>query len=759
MSPRGGAVRTAAPGVGATTSVGSAPTIDLRPLFAPRSIAVVGASPKSDTARILRDNIERVGGGTHCHLVNPRYDEIDGSRCYPDLAALPEVPDIAVVAVNPLRATEITRLAAAAGVPAVIIPGGGVIEGGDAAARMQAEVAEIAATAGIALLGPNCMGVIDLHARSATYYDDLPELRSGGTVGIAQSGSVTNAFMNSGTRIGWSRLISCGSEVTLDVCDFMAAALDDPVTDSIVLFVEGFKRPDRFLALADRALASNVPVLAVKVGRSPQAQAAAMSHSGSLAGDARASEAAMRASGIVVCDDLDELLETAALVSRARRLGRTVGRGRTAVVTVSTGEASLVADLAPRTALDLPPIPASAAAAIREAMPTLTHVENPLDPWGAGDYLPTYRATLEALATSGAYDVLALVHDFPFGSPRSETALAVALGSELVAATAATPNVLPVFASLTAGDVTPEVMAALDDGGGIPVLRGAVAGFAAIPRMAAWEVAHQRRAARGPARPGWPALARDVPACAFEPRASTGAPVRELKSEAESLRLLGRAGIPAVVGVELPMSTPGPLGPGQRDRVEALGWPLAVKVDAPGLAHKSDGGGVVLGVGDWQALDAAIATVLRAAPGARGVLVQPMAGPGIELIFGARRDPQFGPFVLVGFGGTLAEVLDDVSIRLAPVDRDMALGMLRDLRAAPILDGVRGRPAVAAEPIAELLVALGQAMLDHPEWLEVDINPVIVGPGRPPIAVDALIVADVRPPDWDFEDPGGRSRA
>src|SRR6185295_5686043 len=347
--------------------------IDLRPLFAPRSIALVGASPSSDTVGIFRRNIERLGGATRCHFVNPKYPSIDGLPCYPDLAALPEVPDIVVAAVGPARATEVTRQAAALGVPAVIIPGGGVIEGGEPAARMQAEVAAIAAEAGIALLGPNCMGVIDLHAPSATYYDDLPELRRGGTVGIAQSGSVTNAFMNAGTRIGWSRLISCGSEVMLDVCDFMAAALDDETTDSIVLFVEGFKRPERFLALADRALAADVPVLAVKVGRSPQAQAAAVSHSGSLAGDARASAAAMRAAGVVLCDDLDELLEGAALVSRSRRLGRRVGRGRTAAITVSTGEASLIADLAPRTGLDLPPIPPAARAAILEAMPTLTH--------------------------------------------------------------------------------------------------------------------------------------------------------------------------------------------------------------------------------------------------------------------------------------------------------------------------------------------------------------------------------------------------
>jgi acyl-CoA synthetase (NDP forming) len=739
-------------------------TIDLRPLFAPRSIAVVGASPRSDTARILRDNIARLGAETRCHLVNPRYDEIDGARSYPDLAALPEIPDIAVVALNPLRAADVTRQAADIGVPAVIIPGGGVIEGGEPAARMQAEVAEIAAAAGTALLGPNCMGVIDLHAPSATYYDDLPEMRPGGTVGIAQSGSVMNAFMNAGTRIGWSRLISCGSEVMLDVCDFMASALDDAATDSIVLFVEGFKRPERFLALADRALAMDVPVLAVKVGRSPQAQAAAVSHSGSLAGDARASSAAMRAAGVTMCDDLDELLEAAALVSRSRRLGRRVGQGRTAVVTVSTGEASLVADLAPRTGLALPAIPAAASASIAEAMPTLTHIANPLDPWGAGDYVPTYRAAFDALAGSGAYDVVALLHDFPFGSPTSETALAVALGAELVAATAGQPDVLPVLLSLTSGDPTPEVLHLLDEAGGVPVLRGAVAGFGAIPRLAWWERRQAARRASGPVRPIWADLAGEVPAWGYDVEARSAAEPRPGRApvvipERESLELLRAEGVPVVASVAVEGRDARAMVERAAAAAQSLGWPVAVKLDAPGLAHKSDAGAVVLGVGNRRELEAALRRVLAAGREHEpdGVLIQPMADPGVELIVGARRDPQFGPLVLVGIGGVLADVLDDVAVRIAPIDVGHARQMLDELRGARLLDGVRGRRGVNRTAVAEIIVALGRALEAHPAWREVDLNPVIAGVDA--VAVDALIVTDVRDPDWDFEDPGGVARA
>ena len=261
------------------------------------------------------------------------------------------------------------------------------------------------------------MGVIDLTVNKASYIGDVsPYLPRGGVAGIAQSGSVTDAFVQSGSRVGFSRIISCGSEVVLDVCDYLAYCLDDPETTSVILFLEGFRRPERFLALADRALELGKPIMVVKVGRSEQARAAAIAHSGSLAGEARATDAALDAAGVIRCADLDELLETAELVEGIRRTGRGIGRGRTGVVTVSTGEASLIADLAPAAGLDLPPIPDEARAQILETLPTMGFISNPLDPWGAADATTAYGVAFEAMAASGAYDVLVQVHDFPYKS-------------------------------------------------------------------------------------------------------------------------------------------------------------------------------------------------------------------------------------------------------------------------------------------------------------------------------------------------------
>ena len=719
------------------------PMVDLRPLFAPRSIAVVGASARGGIARTVRDNLRVMASETRCHFVNPRYDELFGQPCFPSLDALPEVPDTVLVALNPLRATAAVEDAARAGVPSVIVPGGGVVEGGEAAARMQREVREIAIRHGLALLGPNCMGLVDLTTNAATYIGDVnPWLPKGGIAGIAQSGSVTDAFLHSGARIGFSRIVGCGSEVVLDVCDFLGYCLDDPETTAVILFLEGFKRPERFLALADHALALGKPIMAVKVGRSPQAQAAAIAHSGSLAGEDRATDAALAATGVIRCADLDELLETAELVSGCRRMRRRVGRGRTGVVTVSTGEASLIADMAPRTRIDLPEVPTPTRDRLLTSLPTLGYIGNPLDPWGAAEPAIAYAAAFGAFAESGAYDVLAIVHDFPYRSLPSEVETAREVTAELIRATAARPDLLPVYISLTSGEPPPETMAELRAAGGLPLLRGALEAFTAIAAVARWEARHETRAAApGPRREAWSALAIDRTTWGCDAGADPGDPPQEeALSEPESLALVAAAGI-AVTDARAAAN------PTAAARVaRELGGSVALKLDAVGLAHKSETGAVRLDLlGDdavERAADELLAigqTLATSGVVVRGLVVEPMAPPGVELIVGLTRDPGFGPLVMVGLGGVLAEILDDVALRLAPVTIEEAAAMLDELRGARLIEGFRGRPRGDRAAIAQIVVALAQLGLGRPDILAVDLNPVVSGPGGT-LAVDALVV-------------------
>ncbi len=682
-----------------------------------------------------------MGSDTRCYFVNPRYGEVADSPCYPSLDALPERPDTALVALNPLRAAQVTEEAAKAGIPSVVIPGGGVVEGGEAAARMQEQVRRIAIEHGMALLGPNCMGVVDFVSNAATYIGDVsPWLPRGGVAAIAQSGSVTDAFIHSGTRIGFSRIIGSGSEIVLDVCDHLAYCLDDPATTAVILFVEGFRRPERFLALADRALAAGVPIAMVKVGRSAQAQEASIAHSGTLAGEDRAIDAGLAAAGVIRCGDLDELLEQAELLAGCRRLDRAVGAGRTGVVTVSTGEASLIADLAPRTGIDLPPIPAAARAALLERLPTLGYVGNPLDPWGAADAPVAYSAAFETLAASGAYDVLAVVHDSPYRELAGEVEVDLDVTKALLGATRDRPEILPVHVSLTSGEISAEVKAVLDAAGGAPMLRGAVEAFSAIARAAWSEARHAVRTTAGPAREGWPALAADRTRWAHEPEAAPGdaVPLAALAlPERESLDLLASAGVPTVQWVAA-ADVASAVAAAHR-----IGYPVAVKVDAVGIAHKSDVGGVRINLGDGAAVAAAVPELL-AAGGAtgdrvRGVLVQAMVPPGVEMIVGARRDPTVGPIVLVGFGGVLAELLDDVAIRIAPVRSADARAMLEELQGAALLQGVRGRAAVDLDSLTEVIVAVGRLAVARPQVLAIDLNPVIATMDGA-VAVDGLVV-------------------
>ncbi len=729
------------------------PAIDLHALFAPRSVAVVGASPRSDIAQTVRDNLLTMGSPTTCYFVNPKYQEAWGSPCYPDLASLPEVPDSVLVALNPLRAASVTDEAARVGARSVLIPGGGVVEGGEAAARMQREVREIALRNGLAILGPNCMGMIDRVSNSAVYIGDInPWAPRGHVAGIAQSGSVTDAFIHFGTRIGFSRIIGAGSEVVLDVCDYLAYCLDDPETDAVILFVEGFKRPERFLALADRALELGKPIIALKVGRSPQAQAAAVAHSGSLAGETRATDAALAAAGVVRCTDLDALFEAAELHAGCRRTGRGVGLGRTGIVTVSTGEASLIADLAERVGTNLPAVPEAARAAILRDLPTLGYIGNPIDPWGALDERVAYPAVLEAFAASGGYDVVAIVHDFPYRSLPSEVAVAEGVTQALIDATAARPEVLPVYISLTSGEPTPEILALLVAAGGIPCLRGTTEALAAIAGRTAWEAARDDRLVHGPRRPGWPELARDrTPlghdpafeaddAAAAPPELATSHPDRPapgILPELESLALLAAAGLP-VVAARAVVDPDGAVA-----AATEMGYPVVLKLDARDLAHKTEIGGVRLDLGTPDEVRAAAGELLalgRTRPiGLRGLLVEPQVGPGLELIVGLRHDPQFGPVVLVGLGGTLAEALDDVALELAPLGARTAEAMLDRLRGAAILADWRGRPAVDRAAIVGLIVALGDLAWERADLREVDLNPVIAGE-LGAIAVDALVV-------------------
>jgi acyl-CoA synthetase (NDP forming) len=315
---------------------------------------------------------------------------------------------------------------------------------------------------------------------------------------------------------------------------------------------------------------------------------------------------------------------------------------------------------------------------------------------------------------------------------------------QLLAVTRDRPEILPVYVSLTSGEAPPATKAILDEeGAGAPLLRGALEAFRAIAQVARWEGRQARRQLGDPWRPGWPALAADRTSYGADPAPAMPAarPAFPL-SERESLALLAAIGLPVTKVVSVASA------PAAVAAARGIGHQVALKLDAVGLAHKSDLGGVALGLqGDDEVYGAALAlleTGRRHGLAVRGLLVEAMARPGVELIVGLRRDPQFGPAVLVGLGGTLTEILDDVSIRLAPIDLATADAMLDELRAAPVLRGVRGRPPVDRHALATMLVEVARLGVERPDILEIDLNPVIASPSGV-VAVDALVVLQGQP--------------
>ena len=539
-----------------------------------------------------------MGSATRCHFVNPKYDELHGQPCYPSLdAPARSARTSRIVALNPLRAASVTEAAAAAGVPAVIIPGGGVVEGGAAAAAMQAEVGRDRARARHRARRP------ELHGRhrpgrqqprptSATSRRTCRAAASPGSPSRARSPTRSSS---PGSRVGFSRIISCGSEVVLDVCDYLAYCLDDPETNSVILFVEGFKRPERFLALADRALELGKPIMAVKVG--PQRAGAGRRRRplrvargrgpGDRCGARRGRRHPLRGP------------RRAARDGRAGR-GHRAGPGRSRRPRPDRGRDGLdrrgVAHRRPsagRPGVDLPPIPAAARAAILAALPTMGYIGNPLDPWGAADPATAYGAAFEAMAASGRVRRRwCIVHDFPYRSLPSEVATANEVTAQLLAATAR-PARDP--AGLRLADVG---RAATRDQG--PARRAGRRGAAparrpsrrsrAIASVARWEGRRDLRR-EGRAVAGGLAGARRGPtsATARTRRRCPPAPDRLERAcpSATAWPSLGDAGI-AVTDATFVPDAASAVAAARR-----FGRPVALKLEATGLTHKSDHGGVV----------------------------------------------------------------------------------------------------------------------------------------------------------------------
>jgi acyl-CoA synthetase (NDP forming) len=688
---------------------------------------VLGASERPSVGRTIVENLQRMGFAGDIYPINPRYETLLGLRCYPSIEALPSGVDVLAFAVNHERVIEGLRAAAAHGVRAGVAFDAGFAESDEVGKRRQEELVAICREAGIAFCGPNCMGVISPHERSLVYLNPLRDPASlPGNVGlISQSGSIVIGLLADCRRFGYSRVISTGNEAVIVAADVLEYLIDDPATRVIAIFLESVREPERFVAALDRAAARDKPVVVLKVGRSERARRAITSHTGGLAGESRVFEAVLRAHRAIEVHDMDELTEMLAACQGARR---PAGR-RIAVVTNSGGHTELILDVAAGVGLDLPPLSPATRAEAARIIGSVAGDGNPLDSWGNGDFQTNVPHALRTLGADPDIDAVVWCTDSidnsPLGTPERFMTYARLLVEGAKGATK------PFYLMGTRPGIFRRDQHELLSAEGIAMVGGTRQGLRAIDHLARWAA---------PPAPPRPAPVRPLPTLASL-WAAAGA--RPTIHEHDAKRLLAAAGLPVVKETlcatrEAALAAAG-----------ALGYPVALKLVADDVPHRSDLGLVAVGLRDardlgeaWDRM-AVIRAEKLASAAIAGFVVQPMVGGGVEVLAGVSTDREFGPVLAFGLGGVAAEALGSVALRLLPLRVGEAAAMIAEVpAAAKLLGGFRGAPAADVESLVACLEALADfAWNDRVDVAEIDLNPIKVLPrGQGCVVVDALIV-------------------
>ncbi len=700
------------------------PASRLSSLLAPRSVAIVGASPRENTlGNNVVVNLRRFGYAGRIFPVHPSAPEVAGLPAYPALAELPEPAECAVLAVPADRIGAALEEGAAHGLKAAVVFASGFAELGAEGRARQRDLQRLCARTGIVLCGPNCLGLVNVHKRVSLYSSGIPEgMMDGGLAIVSHSGSACIALSTLG-RFGISYLVSVGNAAVLDVADYLEYLADDSATTVVALFIETLRDPAAFARAMRMMHDAGKPVIALKVGRSAQGAAASAAHTGSLAGNWDAYQAYFRRHGVIAVDDFDELAESVELALKVRVPSRDDG---VAVIAVSGGEISLVADLAERAGVRLPQLASETVARLRKVLPAFGSIGNPLDTTDRGVYdaQNVYSGSIRALADDPSVSLVAVVQDCSPGlSARgSNNYRRIA---QTVADAAREISKPVVFFNTAAGGLHPHVIEPFA-GTNVAVMQGARASLLGISR----HFAHARF--EPPVAPQ--TLAPDPK---WRERLASGTSFMERESKA----FLADHGI-AVTREMLARDAEAAV-----QAAGEIGYPVVLKIESLDLPHKTEVGGVRVGLADAAAVEAAFAEVVAsaraAAPAARleGVLVQEMVS-GLEFIAGLSRQEPFGMGVVAGAGGVLVELMRDTALELCPLDQAQAKALLARTRAGRLLQGYRGRPAGDADAFTALLVRLSQLGATYEDVLEaVDLNPVaVLEPGRGAIVLDALII-------------------
>lgn len=696
---------------------------DLSRLINPHSIALVGASdrPASIGERTLTNLLTHSDFKGDVYLVNPTRQELRGQRCWPSIAALPHTPDVAVIVVPASGVLAVVEECVARSVPFAVILSSGFGEAGNEGLQAQERIREVAQAGGLRLYGPNCPGLVNVNSRlGLTFSPSFPHDLNKGPIGLAtQGGGLGRNIMQAMDRgIGIGLWASTGNEVDLQVADFIAYMADAPDIRVIVTLLEGIKDGARFAAAVQRAAANGKPVIGLKVGRSEYGARAAQSHTASLTGSAEVNSAVFRQLGVIEVDDIDELVDTAWLFARAMPPEQE-GIG---IYCASGGTAALTADAVGTSGLTLAPFTAETTETLRNSLPDYAAIGNPVDTTTAvlGDEALVER-TLRAVAQD-AHLGLTIV---PLALDYGEATAHMARHIINVQKDCATP-ILPIWMSDRLG----EGYRLLVEHGFAPP-RSINKAIAAVSRWIAWGRWHRSQ------RPGAPRTLTATPPGEFGTRSL---------SEAQAKALLRKAGVPL-----LPQALAGSVEEACR-QASAMGYPVVAKIASAQIVHKSDIGGVAVGLRNAAEVAEAWQRIMDAArkhhPDAAidGLLIEKMAPRGgTELMVGVTRDPVFGHVMTFGLGGVYVEILRDVTRRLLPLAAEDAAAMVREIRSFALLDGARGRPKADLAALEALLLRVSDFVVSHADRIEeMDLNPVWVGAASEgALPLDAVIIERV----------------
>jgi len=672
-------------------------------LLRAKSVAIVGASQKGAWPQGIYRNLKNAKFPGGVYLINPNYQELYGDKCYPNLAALPEVADELLVLIPTRAVLGVLEEAAKLGTRSATIYTAGFGEGDDEKGKERAgAMRDLCDKTGMVICGPNCMGSYSVGEGLWTFPTVTPLLKKGPVGLIFQSGGSLGNWIKGATErgIGFSYAVSSGNEVSLDLVDYLSFLVDDPDTKVITLMVEGIRRPNEFMAVAEQALNKGKPILAVKLGRSEMGKRQAISHTGSLAGADEVFDAVCHRLGLIRCPTLEDMTE----LTLAFMPGRFPKGSRAAIVVNSGGMKGLICDHCDELKTNLAQLSEKTKEAVRPLIPPELAVENPLECGvaGFGDEAG-FINIVKLHAEDPGVDLLAIHGELPRGQKRS---------AELFkSVTAATDKPVLAFGRSTYSCL--DESRAFQEEAGMPFLQAIKPTLRALAGLGLYGERKQF---------GVPKLA-----------AASG---NAADLEGENLNtLLQRHGI------GLPRQAMAGTAVDAAVKAKEIGFPVAIKLIAAEVVHKTESGAVVLGLKSAEEVQAEGQKLLTKTLGRGHLLIQEMV-QGTEVLIGARTDPQYGPFLMVGLGGIFVEVLKDVSIRLLPIDEREAREMLKELRGCKVLEGVRGQKPRDVNALVKAMVGLSDIFAAHRNHLsDMEINPIMVREqGKGAAAVDVRLV-------------------